>query len=315
MLDPVPHEIRQLADDRSRARRAHDWATADRLKGELEAAGWKVIDAASLYSLERLPDAVVEVDGVARYGTSEAVPSVLDEPAAGPASVVIVADAVAGLLERAVAAVRASSPEAQVIVVANDPAPAIAAEVDALDGVEVVRLAQRLGAAAARNAGIRRATGRAVVLLDPFVEPQGDLATDLARALDDPQVGVAGLRGLVTDDLVRVDPAGPDGGEPAAVDLLAVAFRRMDFVERGPLDEHFTATAYLDAWWSLMLRDVPDDAVFGVDVPRRAAVVTTPYALHGEPPAEPDERVAKKHRYRFLKYFAIRRDLVPGQGE
>jgi hypothetical protein len=81
---------------------------------------------------------------------------------------------------------------------------------------------------------------------------------------------------------------------------------------RGPLDEHFTYSAYLDAWWSLVLRDVSEDAVFGVDVPRRAVVVAAGYRLEGAPAASaPHERMAKKHRYRFLKWFATRRDLLP----
>jgi hypothetical protein len=32
----------------------------------------------------------------------------------------------------------------------------------------------------------------------------------------------------------------------------------------------------------------------------------------GADPAPPDERLAKKHRYRFLKWFAGRRDLLVG---
>ncbi|MFN8629062.1 MAG: glycosyltransferase [Chloroflexota bacterium] len=310
MPDPVPHDIRQLGDERAKARRAHDWATADRLKAEIEAAGWRVVDAGTLYSLERKPPEVVEVDGEVRYGSSEAVPSVLESPASGAASVVIVADERASLVPVAARAVLASSPAAQVIVVANDPPEDAAGLLVGLEGVEIVPLARRLGAAAALNAGIRRAAGEIVVLLDPGVEVQGDLAADAAAALADQNVGVAGLRGLATDDLVHfeitaVAPAA------AAVDRLAIAFRRADYRERGPLDEHFERWSYLDAWWSLALRDVGEDAVFGVDKPRSAALLATGYSLRGEEPSTPDARTAKKHRYRFLKSFAARRDLVP----
>mgnify|MGYP003347386337 CR=1 FL=1 len=38
---------------------------------------------------------------------------------------------------------------------------------------------------------------------------------------------------------------------PVAVSGLALAFRRADYTDRGPLDEHFALDAYLDAWWSL----------------------------------------------------------------
>src|SRR6188474_1942671 len=61
--DAVPPEIRAMADARSEARRARDWATADGLKAELEAAGWRVIGAASLYTLERAAPPDLEVGG------------------------------------------------------------------------------------------------------------------------------------------------------------------------------------------------------------------------------------------------------------
>ena len=38
----------------------------------------------------------------------------------------------------------------------------------------------------------------------------------------------------------------------------AMAFRRSDYVERGPLDEHFRFYRNLDIWWSLVLRDDGD---------------------------------------------------------
>ena len=310
MADPVPHEIRVLADERSRARRAHDWATADRLKAELDAAGWRVIDAASLYSLEPKPPEVVEVDGEVRYGTSEAVPSRLEEPAEVRATAVLVADERAGLLPRSIAALRSGSPETQIVVVAEAPTAEVDAELAAIEGVELVRLTRWIGAAGARNAGIRRAIGGVVVLLDPSVVAEGDIVSALAAPLDDPTVGVTGLRGLASHDLVRFEPA-PDGTTAAvAVDLAGLAFRRGDYAARGPLDEQFTYAAYLDAWWSLVLRDVPEDAVFGVDVPRRALVVATPFRLEGDPTTVPNERLGKKHRYRYLKWFATRRDLL-----
>ena len=312
MADPVPHDIRVLADERARARRARDWATADRLKGNLEAAGWRVVDAASLYSLERMAPAAIEVDGELRYGSSLGVPSRLDEPPTVGATVVIVASDAAGLLLRAVAALRDWSPRAQIVVVANAPSDEVAAEVKALpEGVEIVRLAARLGAAASRNAGIRRASGEVVVLLDPRVEQAEDVVGTLVGALQDPTVAVAGIAGLTTTDLVHFEPA-QAGAEPESVDLQAMAFRRTDAIARGPLDEHFTLEAYLDAWWSLVLRDVPQDAPADAR-PRRAVVVPGAHAAGGEAPPPGEERLVKKHRYRFLKWFAARSDLLVGE--
>ncbi len=314
MPDPVPHQVRLLADERARARRARDWATADRIKAELAASGWKVVDAGTLYSLEPLPPTVVEVDGEVSYGTSEAVPSRLADPADALATVVLVAGDREAVVPRAVAAVRETAPDIPLVVVANAPSAAVAAEVSRLvDSVEVLRLARRLGSAAAMNAGIRRASGTVVLLLDPAVEVGGDTVARLVGALDDPGVGVAGLRGMATDDLVHFQPAPSGDVHVVAVDGMAMAFRREDYAARGPLDEHFMLGAYLDAWWSLVLRDVPEDA--GADAgPRAALVVPGQHAVHVAEMAEADERLVRKQRYRFLRYFASRRDLLVSGG-
>ena len=89
--DEAPPEVRALADARAASRRARDWATADALRAEIEAAGWKVIDAASLYSLERAAAPDVADAGVIRYGSSASVPSRLEDAPVGVASIVLLA--------------------------------------------------------------------------------------------------------------------------------------------------------------------------------------------------------------------------------
>lgn len=312
MPDTVPHAIRLLADERSRARRARDWATADRLRAELEAAGWAVVDTGTRTALRALPPPTAVVDGEVRYGRSDAVPSRLGEPPDLAVSVVMVSGDREGVLPDAVRDLRAHTPDAQLIVVADAPPEAVAAETAALGDVEVVRLARRLGAAAALNAGVRRARGRVVILLDPRVAAGSDLAGALASALGDPGVAVAGVRGLATDDLVRFAPA-PDGaGDVVAVDVLAMAFRRADYVARGPLDEAFLLDDYLGAWWSLVLRDaLPDaDPTEAPPAHRRAVAVGVPHTLRDGEAASADERLSRRQRYRLLKDFATRRDLL-----
>ncbi len=311
--DPAPDDIVRFADERAQARRVSDWATADRLKAAIEAAGWKVVDTGTLYDLVRAVPAVVEVDGEVAYGSSAAVPSRLNEPATGRGTVVLVATDHPADLQRAIDGLRAGSLGAQLVVVANGPSDAQASALASLPGgVEVVRLATRLGAAAALNAGIRRAAGEVVVVLADHVEPVGDLVGALAAALDDPSVAVAGPRGLVSADLRHFSPADPNDVDVDAIDGLAIAFRREDYRARGPLDEHFTTGDYLDTWWSLVLRDVVEDA--DVDAtPRRAVQVAVPMTVHERAASPGNERVVRKQLYRFLKSFATRRDLLGGR--
>lgn len=317
--DDVPPRIRQLADDRAVARRAGDWTTADRLRDELEAAGWKVLDAASLYTLERgRPPDVVEGE-VVRHGSSASVPSRLGEAVVGAATVVMLATDWPDDLARAISALRAHSPAGtHLVVVANGPSGAQETALDALpEDVEVVRLVQRLGHAAALNAGIRRAAAPIVILLDTCVEPGGDLVSPLVAALSDPTVAVAGPFGIVSDDLRHFHDAPAGAVDVDAIEGYAQAFRRADYVTRGPLDEHFTFYANVDIWWSLVLRDQgedePDDAA-----PRRAVrvsgVAATRHLHRGwtSLPAVERDRLAKKNFYRVLKRFATRRDLLVG---
>jgi cysteinyl-tRNA synthetase len=52
-VEEVPAEVRVLAEARAAARAAKQWAEADRLRKELQAAGWDVEDGAGTYALKR----------------------------------------------------------------------------------------------------------------------------------------------------------------------------------------------------------------------------------------------------------------------
>jgi cysteinyl-tRNA synthetase len=49
----IPETVRALAEARAAARAAKNWAAADRLRGELHAAGWEMEDRADGYALKR----------------------------------------------------------------------------------------------------------------------------------------------------------------------------------------------------------------------------------------------------------------------
>lgn len=325
MRPSPPEEILRLADERAAARRARDWTLADELRARIEAAGWRVIDAGTLYDL--LPAAAPDVESPegTRYGSSRSVPSRLDEAPTAPATVVVHATAYPKDLDRCLHALAAGAPAGtQVVVVANAPDPEQAAalpatlESAAAGGLVVERVAtsSRLGFAAACNAGIRRAAGAVVVLLDTSVETGGGLVGRLVAALADDGVAVAGPFGIVSANLRRFEDA-PDGAvEVDAIEGYALAFRRSDYLARGPLDEHFDFYRNLDIWWSLVLRDGEDPAAPDDARPRRAVRVAADGVLRHEhrgwrelPDAERDRR-SRRNFYRILKRFGARRDLL-----
>jgi cysteinyl-tRNA synthetase len=53
--EEVPPDVVALADQRAAARRAKDWAEADRLRGELHERGWEVRDGPQGPELVRAP--------------------------------------------------------------------------------------------------------------------------------------------------------------------------------------------------------------------------------------------------------------------
>ncbi len=320
-LSPVPPgEIETLARERAEARAARDYARADALRAQIEAAGWRIIDHGIAYGLEPAVPPTIEDGEVVRYGSADAVPSLLDEPATAPFTVVALAGDWPNETTRLLAGLSEHAPAGtQVVIVANEPSAAPAAASSfAPDGAdlapvagslpELLRTSVRLGHAAALNIGLRRARGSIVVLVDPSIEPAGDALGPLADALADASVAVAGGSGVAGADLRHlVEAPGPD------VDAIAAgwcAFRRSDVSSLGPLDERFVVEAHLAVWWSLVLRAGRDAG----QPPRRAVRIDLPLVRHERRedaalPAAERERLAKRNFYRVLDQFRVRTDL------
>jgi hypothetical protein len=313
----IPEAVLSAAHERAQARAAHDWDTADRLRCEIEAAGWNIVDRGTDFALSPAAPSDVEDAGGVRYGASRNVPSRLEESASGVATVVLIATDWPGDLQRAIDGLeRAQRDDVSLVVVADGPSDEQAAALDTrqgrTDGVEVVRTSERLGYGAALNAGIRRASGPVVVLLDTSVEPTGDIVTPLVQALEDPAVGVAGGWGLTSRDLRTFEEA--PAGDVDAIEGYCLAFRRADYVERGPLDERFRFYRNLDIWWSLVLRDEGEG-----ESPRRAVAIEIPAVRHehrGWASLLEDERIRQSRRnfYRIIHRFGSRRDLLLSVG-
>ena len=329
MSDGIPPGVEEAAKQRAAARADRDWATADRLRTEIETAGWRVIDSGTAYRLAPASPPDVQVGGEIRYGRSEAVPSRLEEASIGLASVVVVVSADSEQTRRALDGLASSAPAGIDVVLVADGLSDRALEplgawrrgadedpdADVPVPTELVRTSEPLGHAAAVNVGIRRARAAVVVVLDPSIVPGGDVVTPLVRALDDDTVAIASPFGLRSTDLRRFDEVLAATGpvDAAAVQGYLMAFRRSDAAARGPLDEGFRFYRNLDIWWSLVLRDEGPDRP-----PRRAVVVPGLDLERGQPrawtttaPAERD-RLSKRNFYRILDRFRGRSELAVG---
>lgn len=333
MRPTIPAEVLGLGHARAAARRARDFQEADRLKQAIEAAGYKVVDRGRDFTLlPAHPIDLVEPDGTVRYGWSGAVPSRLAEDPTAAISLVLIVDGDPHGARRTLAGLREHAPAGTHVVLVTAPGAELDAALtldDLLEPIagavpEVVRTAVPFRPAAARNAGMRRAAGRIIAWLATGAWVNGDVVTPVVAALDDPTVAVAGAVALRGTDLRYLEP-GP-AGDADAIDRTLLAFRREEIGVLGALDEHFHTDERLDRWWSLVLRDGPDEewpedpdeaAALPPWVPRRAVALDLPIdgTTAVEPWVEPVEgtesaRRRKRDLYRVIDRFTGRWELL-----
>jgi glycosyltransferase involved in cell wall biosynthesis len=119
-------------------------------------------------------------------------------------------------------------------------------------GLQVLFADHNMGFAAGRNATIRASRGRYIVIMDTSIELKGDIWELLDITLADPNVGVVGPFGLVTDDLREFREApGPDVD---AIEGYLMAFRRELLPEVGWIDERFRFYRLVDIYYSFFFK-------------------------------------------------------------
>jgi hypothetical protein len=291
-------DVVSLAEARARARAAKDFAVADALRDELAAAGWTVVD---------------EPDGGWRLEPAQAeppaapldphdVPLLLDSPATDDVSVHWVAEGWPGDIARAIASLRAHQGNRRVRFVVADVTgddPGVFG-----DGVEVLPLAAGTGWAAAANAGLHRATGRVVIVMDGSIEATGDVFGPLEGSVAELAVGIAGPFGIVTRDLREFEEA-PEAGACDAIESYCMAMRREVVAAVDGFDEKFRWYRTADIELSFRVKDR------GL----RTEVVPVPVIKHEhrmwfETSRAERAKWSKRNFYRFLDRWRDRWDLV-----
>jgi hypothetical protein len=356
-----PPQITHLVRERTEARARRDWTRADALKVEIETAGWRVVDHGNRTSVSPAAPATVELDGELRYGSAAAVPSLHDSPPTALWTVVVVASEQPDRVSRLLAALRAHAPAGTgVVVVANDPSDAQVAALGLgapdrapIGGIvpELLRTSTRLGYGAAVNIGLRRAAGEFVLLADATACPTGDALTPVAAALSDTSddgpgaIAAAGGFGLhaaepgpLRPNALRRESAADDAtAGVTALEGAWLAFRRSDYRDLGPLDEHFVTPAWLDVWWTLRLRagaepegaeyvetEEPDGSdqpaasdtiaaiTHDIEIPAPRRAVSLELPLERDDIAWPPDRsrLNRRNMYRVLDRFGWREDLA-----
>jgi hypothetical protein len=258
-----------------------------------------VLDGPNGWRLEAL-----HAETTKRPGPTQAsrIDTVLDRPADADVSVQWVVEGWPDDVERGLAAFRARAAGRSVQFVVVDVTGGDPGRWD--DDVEVVSVVAGTGWAEARNAGLRRARGGIVLVVDGSIEPVGDVFGPLESALADHEVGVCGPFGIVTRDLRTFEQA-VGAGDCDAIEGYLMAFRRDVLMSVGLFDDAFKWYRTADVEWSFRVKDA------GL----RTVVVDVPVNRHEHRMwlrASPQERdrLSKRNFNRFLDRWRDRWDLV-----
>ncbi len=303
----IPADILALSHERDELRRKGKYDRADALKRQIEEAGYGIKDNPHGAHLIILPS--VEVDGVV-YRTARQVPSLLDEADRCEFSVNILANTSSEETRRCLESVLrfGGSRDIEIILVNNrslDELDAWARELQREDArLHVLRTSRPLGEAEARNAGLKQSRGKYVLLLDSRVELVGDVFTPLAEVLADSNVGLTGLRGLLTEDLRHFEEC--TTLEVEVVDGLCVAFRRELLKKVGLFDERYRFPAYMDVDFSFAVRNCGVQAMVTPNLP----LISHPLMQDVTLPDAERTRLTKRNFYRFLGKWGHRDDLL-----
>jgi hypothetical protein len=295
----VPDEVRRLAAERERARIAREFGAADDLRERIRRAGFDVVDTPEGPELSARAEASGPMPEAPLLRLRD-IAALLDDPPAFHASIHWIAEGWPEDIVRGIESFRRTGQgerSAQHIVVDLTDSEGWP------DGVDLLRLDHGLGWAAARNAGLLRAAGEIVVVVDGSVEAIGDVVGPLTAALDDHTVGLTGPFGIVTDDLreFRQTP----GPECDAVEAYLMAFRRSLLQEGLRFDEKFKFYRSADIELSFQIK------AMGL----RATVTPVPVLRHehrmwSNTPEDRRARLSKRNFYRFLDRWRGRTDLT-----
>ena len=303
----IPADILALSHERDELRRKGKYDRADDLKRQIEEAGYGIKDNPHGAHLIILPS--VEVDGTV-YRTTRQVPSLLDEADSCAFSVNILACDNFEEAKRCVESVArfADGHAVEIVLVDNGSQDELNswAKVMQRDDqrLRLVTVARPVGEAEARNVGLKSSRGQYVLLLDSSVELTGDVFAPLGEVLSDSDVGITGLRGLLTEDMRHFEEANEQ--EVEAIAGLCMAFKRKLLERAGLFDERYRFPYYMDIDFNFAVRNCG-----------KSAVVTPGLPVHCHPQLQNAKlsdaertRLTRRNFYRFLDKWGHRDDLL-----
>jgi len=309
----IPADILALSHERDELRRRGKYEQADDLKRQIEEAGYGIKDNPHGAHLVILPG--VEIDG-AMYRTSRHVPSWLDKADSCAFSVNILAQNSFEATRRCIESVErfAGGQSLEIILVDNGsqdelyPWAIVKQQHD--PRLHLLRIARTVGEGEARNVGLKRSQGQYILVLDSSIEVTGDVFTPLAGMLSNSEVGITGLRGLLSEDMRHFEES--TASEVEAIAGSCMAFRRSLLKRTGFFDERFRFPYYMDIDFNFAVRDCGKSALVTPGLPVRSH----PQQVYDSKLSDAERtRLTKRNFYRFLDKWGHRDDLLLTQDE
>ncbi len=262
-LASVSPEISALVREREGLRSRSDYAQADNIRQELESAGYTIEDTVHgpLVLPRRLEDEFTVLSSSSDAPDNTQVSDLLEF------SVNLLAHNSKDDLERCIQSIcrHNYNRSIELVIVDNGSTDETLAYLqqqarnDYLSatngqhiGLQVLFADHNMGFAAGRNATMRASRGRYIVIMDTSIELKGDIWEPLDETLADPNVGVVGPYGLVTDDLREFREA--EEPEVDAIEGYLMAFRRELLPEVGWIDERFRFYRLMDIYYSFFFK-------------------------------------------------------------
>ncbi|GAC1350276.1 MAG: hypothetical protein NVSMB27_31240 [Ktedonobacteraceae bacterium] len=262
-LATVPSEIAAQVHEREALRSRGQYAHADQVRHELNAAGYDLRDTTrGSLVVPRRPE-----DEFTVISSSTDVPDNSSSPDLFEFSVNLLAHNNRDDLERCIEGLckQGGKSHIELVIMDNGSTDDTLAYLQRLarkgdmvgdygqnTGVNVLFADHNMGFAAGRNATLRASRGHSIMLMDTSIEVKGNIWELLASTLADHNMGVAGPYGLVTDDLREFhESSGPDVD---AIEGYLMVFRRELLQEVGWIDEKFRFYRLMDIYYSFFFK-------------------------------------------------------------
>ena len=297
---------------RNSLREVGEYENADRIRSDLEDAGYVVEDGRSSSRIRPKADWEKLTEDRDIVSSAAEVPSLVDEVDSREVTIGIVACNYAEDVKRAVRGAFnwANGRDLEALILDNGSTDGTSEWLEELASqdsrVRVIHADHKLGEGAAKNIVLKQSLGRTVILLDTSAEICSDIYGRLEEMLDQKDAGVAGPFGLRTDNLHHFHDGEGESGEMDAMQAYCFAFRRSALKEVGLMRESFRFYRNLDIDYSFHFKEAGKrifaDASLGV-VQHEHRVWTE--LAEGER----DELSLKNYR-RFLEKWGDRADLL-----